>query len=296
MWITSIMLPMLGCFICRPWRWFLCLILTCPICFINRRSPFQGGGVIHIMKARETYSPLLILPLSPWGILYSLSSSQSHSQRTKKLFVYTPAIHVCPSWLGSLNWHYKSNCLMSVIYQVDDSCTPEEVQEHFQSCGTVNRVTILIDRNGQPKGYVLWVLALRCKDGVNGNCWCRVNWGFKEKCCFIVGTRLAWSYACLLTYNNMKSFANPLKMNKHLDIYIKELLGKDLCLNLIDLCICAYCFYVINWGGLKGYPWRVQDFLTISMWNIYRNCGCFLEYICFGVWTQIHMNWTKRRN
>lgn len=46
-------------------------------------------------------------------------------------------------------------CLMSVICQVDYSCTPEEVQEHFQSCGTVNRVTILIDRNGQPKGYVL---------------------------------------------------------------------------------------------------------------------------------------------
>ena len=43
-------------------------------------------------------------------------------------------------------------------YQVDYSCTPEEVQEHFQSCGTVNRVTILIDKFGQPKGYVLDVM------------------------------------------------------------------------------------------------------------------------------------------
>lgn len=37
--------------------------------------------------------------------------------------------------------------------QVDYACTPEEVQQHFQSCGTVNRVTILTDKFGQPKGY-----------------------------------------------------------------------------------------------------------------------------------------------
>lgn len=37
--------------------------------------------------------------------------------------------------------------------QVDYACTPEEVQQHFQSCGTVNRVTILTDRMGQPKGF-----------------------------------------------------------------------------------------------------------------------------------------------
>jgi polyadenylate-binding protein 2 len=38
---------------------------------------------------------------------------------------------------------------------VDYSCTPEEVQQHFQSCGTVNRVTILTDKFGQPKGSEL---------------------------------------------------------------------------------------------------------------------------------------------
>jgi polyadenylate-binding protein 2 len=37
--------------------------------------------------------------------------------------------------------------------QVDYGCSPEEVQQHFQSCGTVNRVTILTDRAGQPKGF-----------------------------------------------------------------------------------------------------------------------------------------------
>jgi polyadenylate-binding protein 2 len=39
------------------------------------------------------------------------------------------------------------------VGNVDYSCTPEEVQQHFQSCGTVNRVTILTDKSGQPKGY-----------------------------------------------------------------------------------------------------------------------------------------------
>jgi len=29
------------------------------------------------------------------------------------------------------------------VGNVDYSCTPEELQMHFQSCGTVNRVTIL---------------------------------------------------------------------------------------------------------------------------------------------------------
>uniref|UniRef100_A0A1D1ZIE0 Polyadenylate-binding protein 2 n=1 Tax=Anthurium amnicola TaxID=1678845 RepID=A0A1D1ZIE0_9ARAE len=39
------------------------------------------------------------------------------------------------------------------VGNVDYACTPEEVQHHFQSCGTVNRVTILTDKFGQPKGF-----------------------------------------------------------------------------------------------------------------------------------------------
>lgn len=39
------------------------------------------------------------------------------------------------------------------VGNVDYECTPEEVQHHFQSCGTVNRVTILTDQFGQPKGF-----------------------------------------------------------------------------------------------------------------------------------------------
>ncbi|CAL5358306.1 unnamed protein product [Camellia sinensis] len=42
---------------------------------------------------------------------------------------------------------------LKLAVKVDYSCTPEEVQQHFQSCGTVNRVTIRTNKYGQPKGY-----------------------------------------------------------------------------------------------------------------------------------------------
>jgi polyadenylate-binding protein 2 len=41
------------------------------------------------------------------------------------------------------------------VGNVDYSASPEEIQAHFQSCGSINRVTILLDKfTGQPKGYV----------------------------------------------------------------------------------------------------------------------------------------------
>lgn len=39
------------------------------------------------------------------------------------------------------------------VGNVDYSATPEELHEHFQSVGTVNRVTILCDKYRNPKGY-----------------------------------------------------------------------------------------------------------------------------------------------
>lgn len=40
------------------------------------------------------------------------------------------------------------------VGNVDYSSSPEELQAHFQSCGTINRVTILCDKyTGHPKGY-----------------------------------------------------------------------------------------------------------------------------------------------
>ncbi|KAI0146936.1 hypothetical protein GGR57DRAFT_279629 [Xylariaceae sp. FL1272] len=40
------------------------------------------------------------------------------------------------------------------VGNVDYSVSPEEIQAHFQSCGSINRVTILLDKfTGNPKGY-----------------------------------------------------------------------------------------------------------------------------------------------
>mmetsp|Transcript_14289 Transcript_14289/g.24446 ORF Transcript_14289/g.24446 Transcript_14289/m.24446 type:complete len:214 (-) Transcript_14289:67-708(-) len=40
------------------------------------------------------------------------------------------------------------------VGQVDYSATPEELQLHFQSCGTIVRITIMCDKySGKPKGY-----------------------------------------------------------------------------------------------------------------------------------------------
>ncbi|PHJ24947.1 rna recognition motif-containing protein [Cystoisospora suis] len=40
------------------------------------------------------------------------------------------------------------------VGNVDYSSTPAELQEHFKSCGTINRITIMVDKyTGHPKGY-----------------------------------------------------------------------------------------------------------------------------------------------
>eukprot|EP01083_Nonionella_stella_P114013 336664_1 len=39
------------------------------------------------------------------------------------------------------------------VSQVDYEAKPEELEEHFSSCGTINRVTILCDKAGKGKGF-----------------------------------------------------------------------------------------------------------------------------------------------
>ncbi|KAI5292459.1 cytoplasmic RNA-binding protein [Ascosphaera acerosa] len=40
------------------------------------------------------------------------------------------------------------------VGNVDYGASPEEIQAHFQGCGPINRVTILLDKyTGHPKGY-----------------------------------------------------------------------------------------------------------------------------------------------
>lgn len=41
------------------------------------------------------------------------------------------------------------------VGNVDYLASPEEIQAHFQECGSINRVTILLDKfTGHPKGLV----------------------------------------------------------------------------------------------------------------------------------------------
>ena len=48
---------------------------------------------------------------------------------------------------------WRSCSLELNMLQVDYGATPEELQSHFQSCGTIERVTILCNKfTGQPKG------------------------------------------------------------------------------------------------------------------------------------------------
>ncbi|KAH8913353.1 hypothetical protein BT69DRAFT_1234709, partial [Atractiella rhizophila] len=43
--------------------------------------------------------------------------------------------------------------LCLTVIELNYGSTPEEIQTHFQSCGTINRVTILCDKfTGHPKG------------------------------------------------------------------------------------------------------------------------------------------------
>jgi polyadenylate-binding protein 2 len=52
------------------------------------------------------------------------------------------------------------------VGNVDYSASPEEIQAHFQSCGSINRVTILLDKfSGQPKGYVATRVVSRSQVG-----------------------------------------------------------------------------------------------------------------------------------
>lgn len=56
------------------------------------------------------------------------------------------------------------------VGNVDYSASPEEIQAHFESCGSINRVTILLDKfTGQPKGYVPCQAVLASLTGLRTN-------------------------------------------------------------------------------------------------------------------------------
>ncbi|KAF2002692.1 hypothetical protein P154DRAFT_561839 [Amniculicola lignicola CBS 123094] len=57
------------------------------------------------------------------------------------------------------------------VGNVDYGASPEEIQAHFQTCGSINRVTILLDKfTGHPKGSVLPHALGEEEKACNANC------------------------------------------------------------------------------------------------------------------------------
>ncbi|KAF7842989.1 polyadenylate-binding protein 2-like isoform X1 [Senna tora] len=109
---------------------------------------------------------LLILNLEFLLIIFTLlvdsrllDSATAAASQASKEEIDSRSVFVGNTWfdLSLISYLSKlSHCITEPnldIIKVDYSCTPEEVQQHFQSCGTVNRITIRTDKFGQPKGY-----------------------------------------------------------------------------------------------------------------------------------------------
>ncbi|KAJ3216000.1 cytoplasmic RNA-binding protein [Dinochytrium kinnereticum] len=81
-------------------------------------------------------------------------------QVEKEMNAASPAVDQCKrffsAYLTVQAIQQKAEIDSRSVYvgNVDYSSTPEEIQAHFQSCGTINRVTILCDKwTGHPKGF-----------------------------------------------------------------------------------------------------------------------------------------------
>ena len=63
----------------------------------------------------------------------------------------------------AIHIHVAYVCPFSLPRQVDYSSTAEELGKHFESCGSINRVTILCDKySGHPKGWATFASTYQC--------------------------------------------------------------------------------------------------------------------------------------
>ncbi|KAF3618139.1 Polyadenylate-binding protein 2 [Capsicum annuum] len=117
-----------------------------------RHAPSGGGSrILSVHHYKEVNSKVKCdSGQAPIGYLEYLIYPTASASQAEKEEVDSRSIYV-----GNKNEYlvYVYPEMHDRIRQVDYACTPEEVQQHFQSCGTVNRVTILTDKFGQPKGY-----------------------------------------------------------------------------------------------------------------------------------------------
>lgn len=72
--------------------------------------------------------------------------------------IYVGNVRICistcfPQSYPLSPFHAQYVDVKSGTKKVDYGATPEEIQAHFSACGTINRVTILLDKfTGHPKG------------------------------------------------------------------------------------------------------------------------------------------------
>ncbi|KAI8620627.1 hypothetical protein BC830DRAFT_1160391 [Chytriomyces sp. MP71] len=81
---------------------------------------------------------------------------QQMEEEAKKLKEMQEQVEKEAAGSGVLTDEAKADIDSKSVYvgNVDYSSTPEELQAHFQACGSINRITILCDKfTGHPKGF-----------------------------------------------------------------------------------------------------------------------------------------------
>ncbi|EHA8587357.1 hypothetical protein COCNU_scaffold001962G000060 [Cocos nucifera] len=120
---------------------------------VDSRSVFVGNSDVEKVRLKEDTKTLQKFSIAMWGM--SLDENYGLSLVAIGGFyplLHPPAISYDPFCVSLLTQVARGDTI-PFEQAVDYACTPEEVQQHFQSCGTVNRVTILTDKFGQPKGF-----------------------------------------------------------------------------------------------------------------------------------------------
>nr|GMC62529.1 polyadenylate-binding protein 2 [Ipomoea batatas] len=136
--------------------YFMWLFTSCPAEIADMRdsSPARTAPATMVAKSLAFVpGESLLAPFTP-------TLMGNHSRYVKNVALCGQVLlHM---WSASLSSCFVLETAELLMYEslesgglllVDYACTPEEVQQHFQACGTVNRVTILTDKFGQPKGF-----------------------------------------------------------------------------------------------------------------------------------------------
>jgi hypothetical protein len=129
-----------------------------------QRQAEEAAGRLY----KYTYIFYIFLVLSfSRSLVLSFSHSLILSFYSFILFITTATPNSNPNadhrsiYIGSVCIPLLPSPFSPPTHQVDYLATAEELQAHFQGCGTIERVTIMTDRfTGHPKGYVFFFFLL----------------------------------------------------------------------------------------------------------------------------------------